>query len=181
MISTTQKKSTKAIYLSNKGRTVPKGFESTLLWLHNIRSMHNVGSAFRSADAMGIKGIVLSGYTPFPPRAELSKTALGADETVEWYYFEHSGDVLAKLNSEKYNLVALEQTHTSIPLQYLDLPSNNRICLLLGNEISGVDEELLAACKQVVEIPQYGNKHSLNVSVAAGIALFALHELFRVR
>ena len=130
---------------------------------------------------MGIRGIVLSGYSPCPPRPELSKTALGADETVQWWYFEEATSALIWLAQDRYNMVALEQTQVSIPIQQAAIPDEEPICLILGNEVYGVDDELLSKCSQILEIPQYGNKHSFNVSVAAGIALFALHELYRNR
>ncbi|MCC5925308.1 MAG: TrmH family RNA methyltransferase [Bacteroidetes bacterium] len=143
--------------------------------------MHNVGSAFRTADAMGIRGLLLSGYTPCPPRAELSKTALGAEETVSWFFKNDPEECVHMLKEQGYDLVSLEQTVVSIPIHEFVIPSSKKICLLLGNEITGVDESLIIQSQHVVEIPQYGNKHSLNVSVAAGIALFAFHELYRCR
>jgi len=141
--------------------------------------MHNVGSAFRSADAFGIGGLILSGYTPVPPRPELTKTALGAEKTVAWNHFDTSEQVLKYLAVENVSLVGLEQTGKSISVTDLTLPVNRKICLLMGNEVTGIDNSLLTYCQQIVEIPQYGQKHSFNVSVAVGIALFALHEIFR--
>jgi len=174
-----RKLTTREIFKRSQSRTVPDGFNHTRLWLHNIRSMHNVGSAFRSADAFGIGGLILSGYTPVPPRPELTKTALGAEKTVAWNHFDTSEQVLKYLAVENVSLVGLEQTGKSIPVTDLTLPVNRKICLLMGNEVTGIDNSLLAYCHQIVEIPQYGQKHSFNVSVAVGIALFALHEIFR--
>ena len=146
--------------------------------MHNIRSMHNIGSVFRSADAFGIKEIILSGYTPTPPRPEISKTALGAETTVSWAYFQSIEEVLSYLKDENYTLIGLEQTDSSILISDLNLSSDSRICLVSGNEITGIDDQIISHLDQIVEIPQYGKKHSLNVSVATGIALFSIHEHF---
>lgn len=141
--------------------------------------MHNVGSAFRSADAFGIKGIILSGYTPTPPRPEISKTALGADESVLWRSFSSADEALNELRTNDYELIGLEQTDNSELISDLNVNSSDKLCLIMGNEVSGIDDELLPHIKTFAEIPQYGQKHSFNVSVAAGIALFAFHELFK--
>lgn len=175
----TRKLTTRELYQLNQTRTVPVGFDNSLLWLHNIRSLHNVGSAFRSADALGIGGLILSGYTPVPPRPELTKTALGAEKTVKWSHYDTFEQVLEYLTSDGYTLIGLEQTDESIPVMDVTLPANRKVCLLVGNEVSGIDDALLMKCHHIAEIPQYGQKHSFNVSVAAGIALFALHEVFR--
>lgn len=174
-----QKLSTRQIFERNQIRVVPTGFEQTYLWLHNIRSMHNVGSAFRSADAFGINGIILSGYTPIPPRPEISKTALGADDSVSWKSFSSVDEALNVLRANNYTLIGLEQTDNSNPISDLVVNSSDKLCLIMGNEVSGVDDELLQHIETFIEIPQYGQKHSFNVSVAAGIALFALHEQFK--
>lgn len=174
------KKTTREIFFSNQSRSVPAGFEATYLWLHNIRSMHNVGSAFRTADALGIKGLILSGYTPSPPRPELSKTALGADETVHWHYFKSDYEAIQYLRDNKYSIVALEQTNSSIPIHEIR-PGESGLCMLMGNEVNGIEDDLLLEADLIAEIPQYGQKHSFNVSVAAGIALYALHECYRLR
>jgi len=146
--------------------------------LQDIRSMYNVGSIFRTADAMRIERLVLTGYTPSPPRAEIKKTALGADETVPWVY---ERDIFVALNAERSQgslLVALELTTNSVPISTLStfstlFPATTpRITLVLGNEISGVSDDVLAICDASVEIPMEGVKHSLNVAVAAGIAMY---------
>lgn len=157
---------------------MPRGFEKTVVWLHNIRSLHNVGSVFRTADSFGISMVILSGYTPRPPRPEISKTALGAEEFVPWTGFDSIDSALKMLKSSGYRLVGFEQTNNSIELHELKL-DKRPICLILGNEISGIDEEVLPHLDVVVEIPQYGRKHSLNVSVAAGVGVFYMHELYR--
>lgn len=170
------KKSLSGILEENRRRISP--LKSVLMMAHNIRSLHNVGSLFRTADSFGIEGLILSGYTPRPPHASISKTALGAEQHVRW---EHSPEALPKLEeliAEGYRICTLEQTNASRPLPDYR-PESGRLCLLLGNEITGVDTELLRKSDDFVEIPQFGEKHSLNVSVAAGIALYALLTSFR--
>lgn len=134
--------------------------------------MHNVGSAFRSADAFGICKIWLSGYTPLPPRPEITKTAIGAEEHVSWKAIEDIHAAAGELTSEGYQLIGLEQTHNSTLLNDFK-PNSDKICLVLGNEVTGIDDEILNYLDAAVEIPQYGMKHSLNVSVACGVALYA--------
>jgi 23S rRNA (guanosine2251-2'-O)-methyltransferase len=164
------------IHSKNRSRTVPGLTASTLIWLHNIRSMHNIGSIFRTADAFAAAGIVISGYSPVPPRQEITKTALGADETVNWIYFDTAFAVIEYLRKQKYTLIGLEQTDKSVALSSLDLSNIEKICIIPGNEIHGIDSELMTYIDIFTEIPQYGNKHSLNVSVATGIAIFAINE-----
>ena len=159
-------------------REVPFGFNKTIIWLHNIRSLHNVGSVFRSADSFGIDQLILSGYTPRPPRAEISKTALGADEFVNWVGFDDVESVLNYLKQSDYRLVGFEQTTDSIDIYDFKL-DHRPVCLIFGNEITGIDNKILPQLDDTVEIPQYGRKHSLNVSVATGVALFHFHELYR--
>jgi tRNA G18 (ribose-2'-O)-methylase SpoU len=152
------------------------------LILHNIRSEENVGSMFRSADAFGIKKIFITGYTPTPldrfkrPVGKIAKTALGAEKTIPW----EQGDIVTvsnKLKVEGVRIVALEQDARSVPLStYVRNPgfAQEAWALVVGNEVEGVDQETLALCDDVVEIPMQGEKESLNVAVAAGIALYAL-------
>lgn len=170
---------TTQIAAQNAERIQPGGFGESIIWLHNIRSMHNVGSAFRSADAFGVKMLILSGYTPSPPRAEISKTALGADEYVNWQYFSGHEEAYNYLKNLGYHFIGLEQTSDSVPIYDLPFGSDGRLCLVFGNEVTGIDDEILDCIDNFAEIPQYGKKHSLNVSVAVGIALYAVHELFR--
>lgn len=134
--------------------------------------MHNVGSAFRSADAFGIREIWLSGYTPLPPRPEITKTAIGAEEHVNWKSIDDIHSAADELTSSGYQIVGLEQTHNSILLNDFT-PKSEKICLVLGNEVTGIDDEILNYLDTAVEIPQFGMKHSLNVSVACGVALYA--------
>lgn len=142
----------------------------------NIRSLHNVGSIFRSADAFGISDIILSGYTPTPPRAEINKTAIGAEEFVSWKYADDPVHTLDELKKQDYYIVGLEQTDKSTDLPDFDAKINKNLCIVLGSEVSGIDEDLLPHIDEFVAIPQYGRKHSLNVSVAAGVILYAMLE-----
>lgn len=141
--------------------------------LDNIRSMHNVGSVFRTADAFRIEAICLCGYTPQPPHRDIQKTALGATETVNWLYFEHTNDAIQELKAHGYSMYAVEQVEGSISLENFSA-DHKKIAVVLGNEVEGVDSEVLANCDGCIEIPQLGMKHSLNISVAAGIVLWDL-------
>ncbi len=145
-----------------------------ILLLENIRSMHNVGSVFRTADAFLAEAIFLCGYTPCPPHRDIHKTALGATDTVRWKYLEKAPDAVKILKAAGYRIMAVEQTDGSIPLQEFVMADDERIVLVFGNEVQGVSEELLACCDGCIEIPQFGMKHSLNVSVAAGMVLWEL-------
>ena len=142
--------------------------------LDNIRSMHNVGSVFRTADAFLLQRIVLCGYTPQPPHRDIHKTALGATETVEWTYFPDTADALRSLKAEGYRIFAVEQVENSIPLSEFAVQLSGPLAVVFGNEVSGVGEEALKLCDGSVEIPQWGMKHSLNISIAAGIVLWEL-------
>lgn len=169
------KKTTREILNANANRTSPlrKHF---ILWAHDIRSMHNVGSLFRTADAFGIHQLWLSGFTPLPPRPEISKTALGAEEFVDWCHISSPARAAEELKESGYLLVGMEQTHQSESLTE-QIFQTDKICLLLGNEVTGISDSLLPLLDKFVEIPQYGQKHSLNVSVAAGVALYSyLHQ-----
>lgn len=142
--------------------------------LDSIRSRNNVGSVFRTADAFRIGGIYLCGHTPIPPHRDIFKTALGATETVPWEYHKDIHQLLETLGAEPNTEIwAVEQTHNSTPLQHFPLfPPEKKIVLIFGNEVSGVSDEALQHCVGCFEIPQWGNKHSLNISVSAGIVLW---------
>lgn len=140
--------------------------------LENIRSMHNVGSVFRTADAFLIEAIYICGYTAQPPRKEIDKTALGATETVNWKYFSSSKEAVEQLRKEDYKVFAIEQVDKSISLEKFHENNIERVALIFGNEVSGVEAEIIASCDGCIEIPQFGMKHSLNISVAAGIVLW---------
>ena len=142
--------------------------------LENIRSMHNVGSVFRTADAFLIQQIYLCGFTAQPPHRDINKTALGATETVEWRYFKDSTKAILELQEKGYKVLAVEQTEGSRLLNQVKLEKDEKIAIVLGNEVEGVSNEALQLCNGSLEIPQLGMKHSLNVSVAAGIVLWEL-------
>ena len=171
-----KKFSTKEIYERNRNRTSPLQ-ESFILWLHDIRSLHNVGAAFRSADAFGIHELWLSGFTPLPPRPEITKTAIGAEEHVAWRAIDDPSEAFNELKQRGYSILGLEQTDKSTMIQDFTLP-NRPICLILGNEVTGIDTSLLPHLDHALEIPQFGMKHSLNVSVAAGVALYAFFQKY---
>lgn len=144
-----------------------------LIVLDNIRSMHNVGSVFRTADAFLLEGICLCGYTPQPPHRDIHKTALGATETVDWLYFPTTLAAVLTLKERGYTLFAIEQAEGSISLEKF-AETNSKIAIVFGNEVEGVDAEVLKLCDGCIEIPQLGMKHSLNISVAAGIVLWEM-------
>ena len=153
----------------------------TILILHNIRSVHNVGAIFRTADAAGIDKIFLTGYTPTPvdrfgrARIDLQKTALGAEKSVLWKYEKKLPTLLKKLKSEDYKIVAIEQSKKSI--DYKKIKGKGKIAILVGNEVTGLSPRILKQCNIVTEIKMLGKKESLNVSVATGIALFRILNL----
>ena len=140
--------------------------------LDNVRSLHNVGSIFRTADAFLLQAVYLCGITSTPPNAELHKTALGAENSVEWIYFEETQKALEELHKEKYKIFAIEQARESLPLNTIQLNSEEKYAIVLGNEVKGVQQAVVDACDGCIEIPQYGTKHSLNVSIAGGIAIW---------
>lgn len=150
--------------------------------LDNVRSMHNVGSVFRTADAFLIERIYLCGYTPQPPHRDINKTALGATETVEWIYTPTTEEAVLLLREQQYNIWAVEQAEGSLLLndftsEILIQPTGQpRVAVVFGNEVSGVDDIVLKWCHGCIEIPQSGMKHSLNISVAAGIVLWELSQ-----
>lgn len=153
-----------------------------VLVIHNVRSALNVGALFRTADGAGVKQIFLTGYTPTPSKKnavrltkaekELAKTALGAEKNVPWKKSVSLGSILAVLRKEKFAIVALEQYEKSI--DYLEYVPKSSVALIVGNEVRGVDARILKRCDTIVEIPMYGKKNSLNVSVAGGIALYQI-------
>jgi tRNA G18 (ribose-2'-O)-methylase SpoU len=145
--------------------------------LNSIRSSYNVGSIFRTSDGAMIKKLFLCGYTPHPPKKEILKTALGSTESVEWEFVEDAKEVISKLKADGVKICALEQTTNSRVHYSID---NNEfpIALIVGNEISGVSEELIKMCDFSIEIPQYGIKQSLNVAVAYGISIFELRKVY---
>ncbi len=143
--------------------------------LDNIRSMYNVGSIFRTSDSIMIQKLYLTGYTPTPEKKEVSKTALGATESVDWEYHSNPIELIKKLKSEGIKIVALEITDESIPYTEYD-GKNFPACLIVGNEITGIQSSILDICDIAIELPMYGIKHSLNVAVAYGIAVYELRK-----
>jgi len=145
--------------------------------LDNVRSLHNVGSAFRTADAFRIEELMLCGVTGTPPNKEIEKTALGATSTVKWTHFKTTAGALEHLKQAGYALFAVEQAENSIALNDFE-QSDKKIALVFGNEVYGVEQEVVNACEGVIEIPQSGTKHSLNIAVSVGIVLW---EISRAR
>lgn len=140
----------------------------------NVRSMHNIGSIFRTADAFLIKEIVLGGISGTPPHPEITKTALGAEDSVSWRHVEDTYKEVEILKKEGWKISVLEQAHNSVPLNEFNRKKDEKLVLVVGNEVFGVDQKIVDIADYILEIPQYGVKHSLNVSVSAGIALFQL-------
>ena len=140
--------------------------------LDNVRSMHNVGAVFRTADAFLIEKILLCGITPQPPHREIHKAALGTTESVDWAYFESVTEALQNIKSEGYSVVGVEQTTGSQMITEFDFTKNSKYALVLGNEVEGISDEVLPLCDDFLEIPQLGTKHSLNVSVCGRIMIW---------
>jgi 23S rRNA (guanosine2251-2'-O)-methyltransferase len=149
-----------------------------LLIVDSIRSVYNIGSIFRSADSAGIEGIMLCGYSPKPPREDITKTALGADETVAWSYHKDCRDAIGVCKENGYTVMAVELTDNGITYDALQ-PQHFPLALIVGNEVSGIDDEILSLCDGAIEIPMYGVKHSLNVAVASGIIMYEAVRSYR--
>lgn len=149
--------------------------------LDNVRSQHNIGAVFRTADAMLLEGVYLCGICCCPPNQEIHKTALGAEESVAWKYFADTKEAIRVLKEEGYTCYAVEQVHDSISLEQAaeQIDGECKIAVVLGHEVFGVQQEVVDACDACIEIPQYGTKHSMNVSVTAGIVMYRLSEAMR--
>lgn len=147
-----------------------------VLVLDNVRSALNVGSAFRTADAFALRHIHLCGITAQPPHREILKTAIGATESVAWSYHQQTPQALERLKEEGYEIIGVEQTDESIPLQTFKLKPAQPVALIFGNEVMGVEDKALALADRCIEVPQFGTKHSLNISVCVGVVVW---ELFR--
>lgn len=148
--------------------------------LDHVRSLHNVGAVFRTSDAFTIEHICLCGITATPPQPEIHKTALGAEETVDWTYYERTQDAVLELKSLGYELFAVEQVAGSTLLQDLKLDKTKKYAIILGNEVKGVQQEVVDMCDGCIEIPQFGTKHSLNVSVTAGILIWEFARMLKL-
>ena len=140
--------------------------------LENVRSAYNVGSVFRTADAFLIEAIYITGYTAKPPHKEIKKTALGAEETVNWKHFPSAKEAIQELKEEGYKVFAVEQVENSISLEKFD--ADDKVAVIFGNEVSGVEQTTIALCDGTIEIPQLGMKHSLNIATAAGVVLWEI-------
>jgi tRNA G18 (ribose-2'-O)-methylase SpoU len=149
-----------------------------IIVLENIRSAYNVGSVFRTADAFLIEAIYIIGYSAQPPHKEIKKTALGAEETVEWKYFKTTSEAIDELKNKKYKVYAVEQAEGSCELQVVSFGPDEKLAIIFGNEVTGVEQSTIHLCDGCIEIPQLGMKHSLNVATAAGVVLW---ELVRAR
>lgn len=145
-----------------------------IIVLDNVRSLNNVGSAFRTSDAFRVEAIYLCGITAKPPHREIQKTALGATESVDWKYFSTTAEAVAILRTEDYQIVAIEQADESVELQDFKIDLEKKYALIFGNELKGVEEDIVKNADTVIEIPQFGTKHSLNIAVSIGVVLWDL-------
>ncbi len=150
-----------------------------IIILDNIRSLNNIGSVFRTADAFLVEKIYLCGITATPPHKDIQKTALGATETVDWEYAENTIDIVTKLQSENVKIVSIEQAENATLLYDFHPVSDQSYAIIFGNEVKGVQQEVVSASNTVIEIPQYGSKHSLNISVSAGVVIWDLFCKFK--
>ncbi len=142
--------------------------------LDNVRSLNNIGSAFRTSDAFRVEAVYLCGITAQPPHREIQKTALGATESVEWKYFASTAEAVDALRVGNYQIITVEQADESIELQEFKVDIERRYALIFGNEVKGVEEDIVKAADKVIEIPQFGTKHSLNIAVSIGVVLWDL-------
>lgn len=145
-----------------------------IIVLENIRSAYNVGSVFRTSDAFLVEAIYIIGYSAKPPHKEIKKTALGAEETVDWKYFKTTAEAIEELRARGFNVYAAEQAEGSYKLNAIGFEPNEKIAVVFGNEVTGVEQSTIALCDGCLEIPQLGMKHSLNIATAAGVILWEL-------
>ena len=162
-------------------RISPEEFKSSektsiVIVLDNVRSLNNIGSTFRTADAFLIEAVYLCGITAQPPHREIQKTALGATETVTWKYFKDTTEAIKELKTKDYQIATIEQAENSTLLNEFEINSNKKIAVVFGNEVKGVEQEVIDKSDVVIEIPQFGTKHSLNISVSVGIVLWDLFQ-----
>ena len=149
-----------------------------VLILDNIRSFNNVGAFFRTADAFNVEKIYLCGITPKPPHREIQKTALGATETIEWDHVDHTLDIVLDLKTQGFKVLTIEQAEKTTFLQHFPVTKNEKYAIVFGNEVDGVDQVVIDQADEIIEIPQFGTKHSLNVSVCAGVVLWEFVRAF---
>ena len=164
-------------------RLAPEEFKEAqkiplVIVLDNVRSLNNIGSIFRTSDAFRIEEVLLCGITACPPHKDIRKTALGATESVAWRYFNSTQEALKDVHAKNYKIVAVEQAENACALNDFKVDCSNGLAVIFGHEVQGVSQEVVDFCDAVIEIPQFGTKHSLNVSVSAGIVLWVLHEQF---
>lgn len=149
-----------------------------IIILDNVRSLNNIGSVFRTADAFLIEAVYLCGITATPPHREIQKTALGATESVAWKYFNNVSEAIDSLRNTGTTIVAVEQAEGSIALNLFEIEKDNHYALVFGHEVKGVSQDVMDNCDVCIEIPQFGTKHSFNIAVSAGIVLWELHRKF---
>ncbi|NJN40900.1 MAG: RNA methyltransferase [Flammeovirgaceae bacterium] len=174
----------KKLKLEELGRISVKEFEKAekipvCIVLDNVRSMHNVGSVFRTADAFRIEKIILTGITGTPPHREIHKTALGATESVAWTFEKNPVAAIEALKKEGYMIIAIEQTSESQSLQTFQQDTKKKYCLVFGNEVNGVSDSVIEMCDYAIEVPQAGTKHSLNISVCVGVVVWEFFQKFQ--
>lgn len=174
----------KKLKITEMNRLSPEEFKQQnktplVVVLDHVRSLHNVGSVFRTADAFLVEAVYLCGITSTPPHAEIHKTALGAENTVEWKYFEDTHEAINQLKNDGFRVLAIEQAEGSTSLPNLKLQPNQKYAVVLGNEVKGVQQSVVDACDGCIEIPQFGTKHSLNVSVTGGIIIWEMFKLLQ--
>ncbi|WP_321309797.1 RNA methyltransferase [Marinifilum fragile] len=145
-----------------------------IIVLDNVRSLNNIGSVFRTSDALLIEAVYLCGITATPPHRELHKTALGAEDSVQWEYFKNTEDAVAKLKENGFDIYSVEQAENSISLENFEIDASKKYALIFGNEVKGVQQKIVDASDGCIEIPQFGTKHSFNISVSCGIVLWDL-------
>ena len=149
--------------------------------LDNVRSMHNIGSVFRTADSFFMEKLVLCGICAVPPQPEIHKSALGAEFSVDWEYCQETIEVVRDLRKAGYTIISVEQAENSVSLEKLELDVEKKYALVFGNEVMGVGQEVVNASDMVLEIPQFGTKHSLNISVSAGVVLWEVCRQFKLQ
>jgi 23S rRNA (guanosine2251-2'-O)-methyltransferase len=174
---------TQKLSMDDLNRITPEEFKRSkktplIAVLENIRSAYNVGSVFRTADAFLLEAIYITGYTCTPPHKEIKKTALGAEETVEWKHFASAAEAIIQLKQSGYKVYAVEQVVNSVMLHEVAFTPTEKVAVIFGNEVSGVELETIKLCDGCIEIPQFGTKHSLNIATAAGVVLW---EIIRTR
>lgn len=176
-----QKKTMDELHRLSADEMRQAGKHPVIVILDDVRSMHNVGAVFRSCDGFAITALYLCGYTPTPPHRDIHKTALGATETVNWKHFTDVTEAIATCRKEGYKIWAVEQVHNSISLEQFIPRPDEKTVLVLGNEVAGVSERAIQMADGCIEIPQWGSKHSLNISVAAGIVLWETVKSMELR